>query len=309
MSLTVAIGPSSFAAKDDTPMRMLEDAGVVIKPNPFGRRLTEEEIMAHLEGVDGLIAGLEPLNRKVLTAAPGLKAIARVGIGMDNVDSESAAELGIKVSNTPDGPTRAVAELTMTCMLALSRGLLEINATLHQGDWNKVICSGLWGSPVLFIGFGRIGRAVAGLAHAFGARVLVCDPAVTPESLQPNEKLVSLEEGLSQSRVITLHAAGSDCILDRGAFQKMQEGVILLNSARAGLVDEGALIAALASGKVGGAWFDAFWREPYQGELQRFPNVLLTPHVCTYTTPCRLGMETEAVANLLRDLRKPKRED
>jgi len=303
MNMRVAIGPSSFAAQDDTPMKMLEDAGIDVVPNPYSRRLTEEEIMAQIKDVDGLIAGLEPLNRRVLTsAAPRLKAIARVGIGVENVDFEATDELGIRVSNTPDGPTRAVAELTLTCMLALCRRLPEINTCLHQGDWNKVICSGLWGTPVLFIGFGRIGRAVARLVHPFGGRILVCDPAVSRESLQSDEQQVSLDEGLARARVITLHAGGSDCILDHAAFQKMQDGVILLNSARAGLVDEQAVTDALISGKVGGAWFDTFWQEPYQGELQRFPNVLLTPHVCTYTAPCRLGMETEAVANLLNDL-------
>lgn len=302
MSKVVAIGPSSFAAKDQTPLRMLEEAGIEIKPNPFGRRLTEEEIIAHLEGVDGLIAGLEPLNRKVLSTAPQLKVIARVGIGMDNVDSEAAAELGIKVSNTPDGPTQAVAELTLSCMLALCRRLLELNSALHTGQWEKSICTGLAGTPVLFIGYGRIGRAVAKLTHAFGARILISDPAVDKESLTLGETLVDLDEGLRQARVITLHAGGDKAILDQQAFSIMQDGVILLNSARAGLVDEQAFIDALKAGKVGSAWFDAFWREPYQGELQDFPNVLMTPHVCTYTTQCRLGMESEAVANLLRDL-------
>ena len=121
MSFRVAVGPSSFAAQDDTPLKMLGSAGCEVVPNPFGRRLTEEEIIAHLEGIDGLIAGLEPLNRKVLSSAPGLKAIARVGIGMTNVDFDAAAEFGVKVSNTPDGPVAAVAEMTLTALLALGR--------------------------------------------------------------------------------------------------------------------------------------------------------------------------------------------
>ncbi|GAB6059454.1 phosphoglycerate dehydrogenase [Desulfonatronum parangueonense] len=302
MQRTVAIGPSSFAAKDQTPLRMLEEAGMRIKPNPFGRRLTEEEIIAHLEGVDGLIAGLEPLNRRVLSSAPQLKVIARVGIGMDNVDFAAAKDLGIKVSNTPDGPTQAVAELTLTCMLALCRRLLELNTALHAGQWEKAICTGLSGTPVLFIGYGRIGQTVARLTRAFGAEILVCDPALSKDELAHGETLVTLDEGLVRARIITLHAGGDAVILDQQAFSAMQDGVILLNSARAGLVDEQALIEALASGKVGGAWFDAFWREPYQGELQDFPNVLMTPHVCTYTSQCRLGMESEAVHNLLRDM-------
>jgi len=127
MPMVVAISPSSFSALDSTPLNLLESAGVEIIPNPLGRRLTEEEIISHLEGVDGLIAGLEPLNRRVLSSALQLKSIARVGIGMDNVDLEAAKELGIKVSNTPDGPTRAVAEMTLAAMLSLCRQILPSN--------------------------------------------------------------------------------------------------------------------------------------------------------------------------------------
>ena len=112
MTYRIAIGPSSFAEKEKQPLEMLKSAGVEIVANPFSRRLTEEETISHLKGVDGLIAGLEPLNKHVLLSAPQLKAIARVGIGMDNVDLKTTAELGIKVSNTPDAPAAAVAELT-----------------------------------------------------------------------------------------------------------------------------------------------------------------------------------------------------
>ena len=99
MSTVVATSTSSFAAGDDTPRRMLTDAGIEVKENPYGRRLTEDEIIEHLKGVDGLIAGLEPLNRKVIASAvPRLKAIARVGIGVTNVDFEAAEEFGVKVS-------------------------------------------------------------------------------------------------------------------------------------------------------------------------------------------------------------------
>lgn len=302
MSFKVAIGPSSFAAQDDTPMKMLQAAGLDVVPNPYGRRLTEEEIIKQLNEVDGLIAGLEPLNRRVISSSPKLKAIARVGIGVDNVDFQAAAEHSVKVSNTPDGPTRAVAELTIASMLSLCRQLPKLNNDMHAGNWNKVISIGLLKTPVLFIGYGRIGRTVGELLAPFKPEILVCDPNVSMSDLKHGETQVSLDEGLAQARVITLHAGGNEVILYEKSFNQMQDGVILLNSARAGLVDEQAFIAAISSGKVAGAWFDAFWQEPYSGELINYPNVLLTPHVCTYTRQCRLDMETEAVQNLLRDL-------
>jgi D-3-phosphoglycerate dehydrogenase len=302
MSIKVAIGPSSFAAKDETPLRMLEQAGIEARPNPYGRRLTQDEIIIQLEGMDGLIAGLEPLNRTVLSSAPGLKAIARVGIGTDNVDFEATADLGIKVSNTPDGPTRAVAELTAAAMLCLCRQIPKMNRDMHNGQWNKEISLGLFETPVLFIGYGRIGRSVANCLHPFGPQILVYDPYLNADEDIGEAVRVDLETGLGKAKVITLHAGGNDVILGPAEFEKMLPGVILLNSARAGLVDEHALISALEKGVVGGAWFDVFWQEPYQGRLQEFDNVLMSPHVCTYTKQCRSGMETEAVSNLLRDL-------
>lgn len=118
MSVVIAIGPSSFAQASTIPRDLLETSGVTIVPNPLGRRLTEEEIILHLKDVDGLIAGLEPLNRHVLESTHRLRSIARVGVGTENIDQQAANELGIKVSNTPDGPTQAVAEiLSLLCFL------------------------------------------------------------------------------------------------------------------------------------------------------------------------------------------------
>lgn len=303
MTLCVAIAPSSFAEEDKSPLHLLEAVGVEIKPNPFGRRLNEAEIIEHLRGVDGLLAGLEPLNRRVLeSAAPRLKALARVGIGMTNVDQEAARELGIKVSNTPDGPMRAVAEMTVAALLAIGRNLVPMNDALHAGAWKKLIGFGLDGVKVLIVGYGRIGRRTAALLRPFGAAILVCDPYMDGTSLTDGERAVTLEEGLAEAEVISLHASGTECLLGPAQFTRMKPGAVLLNSARGELVDEAALAEALESGRVAGAWFDAFWKEPYQGPLTRFPQVLLTPHTATYTRQCRLDMETQAVKNLLRDL-------
>lgn len=304
MHSVVAIGPSSFGEKDDTPLRMLEAAGCIIKPNSFGRRLTESEIIAHLDGVDGLIAGLEPLNRAVLQSShPRLKALARVGIGVANVDFDAAREYGVAVSSTPEGPIDAVAEMTLAALLSLARQLIPTNAALHRGEWAKSIGLGLRGAKVLLIGYGRIGKRVGDLLLAFGAEVYVCDPALSGDA--QGVAVVDLVRGLALADAISLHASGEDCILDGAAFDLMKPGVLLLNGARGGLVDETALLAALDSGKVAGVWFDAFWEEPYTGPLTRYEQAILTPHVGTYTERCRLQMETEAVRNLLRDLGLP----
>ncbi|MFP6581435.1 MAG: phosphoglycerate dehydrogenase [Candidatus Hydrogenedentota bacterium] len=303
MTMRVAIGPSSFAGEDKTPIHMLEQAGCEIVLNPFGRRLTEEEIIDHLKGIDGLIAGLEPLNGKVIASAPQLKAIARVGIGVTNVDFDAAKERNVAVSNTPDGPVNAVAEMTLASLLTLCRQLIPTNNALHNREWKKIIGRGLIGAQVLLVGYGRIGRRVGELAQAFGAEISVFDPFADAALIPEGVALVGdLKDALSRAEIISLHASGTDCLLGDNEFEHIQEGSILLNSARGELVDETALCAALDSGKIFGAWFDAFVEEPYNGPLCNYDQVLLSPHVGTYTRQCRLGMESAAVENLLRDL-------
>jgi D-3-phosphoglycerate dehydrogenase / 2-oxoglutarate reductase len=305
LNMKIIIAPSSFAVEDTAPLRLLESAGFEVLPNPVGRRWTEEEAIRFLAGVDGLIAGLEPLNRRVLGSTQGrLKALARVGIGMTNVDQAAAAELGIRVSSTPGGPSEAVAEMTLAALLALLRELPAMNSALHAGQWTKTMGRGMRETTLLIVGYGRIGRAVARHAKALGATIHVFDPFAGPvvdgvaDVFHP-----SLEEALAVADAVSLHASGDKPLLGPHELARLKHGAILLNSARGELVDEGALVEALERGQVAKAWFDAFWQEPYQGPLTRFPQVLLTPHAATYTRCCRLQMETEAANNLIRDLR------
>ena len=302
--MRIGIGPSTFAQEDKTPLQLLQQAGATVIPNPTGKRLTEPEIIDYLtrERIDGLLAGLEPLNRRVLEAArPTLKAIARVGIGITNVDVAACREFGIRFSFTPDGPTEAVAEMTLAALLSLARELEPMNRAMHAGQWPKLISRSLRELTVLVVGFGRIGRAVATQLAALGCKILVCDPYLPADAPCPFPR-VTLTDGLGQADAVSLHASGSQPILGEPEFAAARPGLIVLNSARGELVDETALVRALESGRVGKAWFDAFWQEPYTGPLLRFPQVLLTPHTCTYTRRCRLMMESEAATNLLRDL-------
>jgi len=302
--LKIGIGPSTFAQEDKTPLALLERAGVTVVPNPTGKRLTEAETIAYLTGekLDGLLAGLEPLNRRVLEAArPTLKAVARVGIGVTNVDVAACREFGIAFSYTPDGPTEAVAEMTLAALLSLARELEPMNHALHAGQWPKLISRSLKELTVLVVGYGRIGRAVAAQLAALGCAIQICDPFLPPDAACAFP-CVDLLAGLAAADVVTLHASGERPLLGAAEFAAAKPGLVVLNSARGELVDETALVAALESGRVGKAWFDAFWQEPYTGPLLRFPQVLLTPHTCTYTRRCRLQMESEAVRNILRDL-------
>lgn len=293
MNKKVLLGPSSFAALDKAPLQKLYQAGFEVVDNPYKRRLTKEELLELLPGVSGLIAGLEPLDREVLTKS-ALKVISRCGSGLSNVDIEVAKELGIIVKNTPQGPVIAVAELTIGCLLALLRHVSQMDYDLHNKKWTKKIGRQLFGMQVAVIGYGNIGRAVGERLSALGVKVLVVDPQL-PNSFE-------LEAALKQADVVSLHSSGEECLLGEAQFRLMKKGSYLLNAARGSLVDEAALVAAIEEGRIAGAWVDTFKQEPYIGPLTRFSQVILTPHVGSYTLECRRGMEMEAVKNLIQGL-------
>ncbi len=296
--IKILIGPSSFADLDSSPMERLIEAGFDVIDNPFKRRLTKSELLDLLKNeVKGLIAGLEPLDREVFEKS-NLKVISRCGSGMSNVDIDAAKKLGIKVRNTPDGPTAAVAELTLGALLSMLRMIPQMDKELHEGKWTKKIGWQLENKTVAIIGFGRIGRRLSSLLAPFNIKIFVVDPYFKE---QPDGIILSsLEEALAQADIITLHSSGEDCILGDNEFNIIKQGAFLLNAARGSLIDEGVLISALKDGRIAGAWIDTFKDEPYTGPLAKFPQVILTPHVGSYTLECRKGMEMESVENLIK---------
>ena len=299
-SKRILIGPSSFGAMNSAPLDLLKEAGISFRLNPYGRKLTKDELVALLPGVEGLIAGLEPLDRDLLTSS-NLEVISRCGSGMSNVDLETAKELGVLVFSTPYGPTRAVAELTLGCLLTLIRQVPQMDRALHQGRWEKRIGRQLKGMQVLIIGYGRIGKAVGDLLRAFGVALLIYDPAYGDSDVQLRS--MDLHAALPLANVITLHCSREEQILGPDEFSLMKQGVFLLQAARGGLIDEAALQQALDSGRVAGAWLDTFGQEPYEGPLFKYEQVILTPHIGSYTYEGRLQMELEAVQNLLQGFR------
>ena len=292
----ILLGPSTFAAQDHSPIERLAEAGCEIIKNPFGRKLTKQELIELLPGVEGLIAGLETLGEDVMRKSE-LKVISRCGAGLSNVDMEAAKALGIRVYNTPFGPTRAVAELTVGCLLSLIRQVPQMDRALHEGRWDKRIGRQLKGMNVLIIGYGRIGQAIAQLLKAFEAEILVCDPGYGKNEIP--YPIMNLENSLPLADVIALHASGEKPILGPHEFPLMKRGAFILNGARGKLIDEDALMEALDSGQVAGAWLDTFSNEPYDGSLANYKQVILTPHVGSYSYEGRLQMELDAVDNLI----------
>ena len=305
MSKKILITTSSFDVASSPALAQLAAAGFEIVLNPFGRRLNEAEAAQLLadKNVVGMIAGVEPLTRAVLSGATGLRVISRCGIGMDSVDLESAREQNIVVRNTPAAPSMAVAELTLGLMLDMLRRVSQADRGIRAGAWKQIMGNLLASQVVGIVGYGGIGKRVAALVRAFGAQVLVFD--TRPIACADGIKAVSFDEIIAQADVISLHVPymkENYHLLNAATFARMKTGAMIVNAARGGLIDEEALRTALETGQIAAAALDCFEQEPYDGALTKLPQVLLTAHMGSYAKESRLLMEQEAAENLLQGL-------
>jgi len=300
----ILITTSSFSSAADAELAQLRVAGYEVVLNPRRRRLSEDEAQALLTAdVEGMIAGVEPLTRRVLAGAKGLKVVSRCGIGLDSVDLEAARELGIEVLNTPDAPSGAVAEITVGLTLAVLRKIALADRQVRAGQWRSLMGRLLSAQVAGVVGYGRIGRKVAALFGAFGCRVLACDPVATAAA--PGVTLCGLDELLARSDIVSLHLPiGPDTakLMNAARIARMKKGAVLVNVSRGGLVDEAALHQALVAGQLGGAALDVFEKEPYAGPLAALDQVVLTAHMGSAAEESRAVMEQEAAANLVRAL-------
>lgn len=302
--MKITITTTSFAKFDDQPLQLLKDSGFDVVLNPYGRKLSRDEVVKLAAEAVGLIAGTEPLNKSALEKLPLLKVISRCGVGMDNVDLEAAEKLNIKVFNTPFGPTLAVAELTVGLILDLLRKTTLMDREMRAGIWEKRMGNLLCGKRVGIIGFGRIGQKTGGLLRAFGCEIGYYD-SVRIEGLKDLRiKRMELDELLRKSDIVTIHVSGKyeKPLLGAKKLEMMKKGTWLVNVARGGVVDEEALLSALKDGHLAGAALDVFEKEPYNGPFKELDNVILTPHIGSYAKEARVEMEMQAAENLIEGL-------
>lgn len=300
----IVISTSSFDLDNNPVVQRLLAQGLRVISNPYRRKLTENEIITLL-GNDtvALLAGIEPLTEHVLTAAKALRIIARCGTGLDSVDLESALRLNIKVSNTPEAPAQAVAELTLGLMLCSLRHICQTNQSVRQGEWPRSQGHLLAAQTVGIVGLGHIGRRVAKLCEVFEANVIAHDPFL--QHATEGVKLVSLEALLEQANIVTLHLPYSQEVhhlFNSHTIARMKPGAVLINAARGGLVDEIALQTALDSKHLSAAALDSFEQEPYHGPLCKYEQVILTSHIGSLAREARHRMEIEAAENLWKGL-------
>jgi D-3-phosphoglycerate dehydrogenase / 2-oxoglutarate reductase len=246
-----------------------------------------EEILGDYDAL--VVRSATKVTAAVIASGTRLKVIGRAGVGVDNVDVDAATRRGIVVANAPESNIVSAAEHTIGLLVALARNIPQAHAALIAGRWER----SKWGGVELadkvlgVLGFGRIGRQVARRALGLQMKVLAYDPFVSVERFRElGVESASFAEVLARSDFLTVHLPLTDetrGAIDAATIGKMRDGVRIVNAARGELVDEGALVAALESGKVAGAAIDVFTHEPYSGPLLKAPNVVVTPHLAAST--------------------------
>jgi D-3-phosphoglycerate dehydrogenase / 2-oxoglutarate reductase len=290
----------AFCASDGPHQAILRDAGMELVLAAGTSPLSAAELAPLAADADALLLGLDHCDAGVFASAARLRVVSRFGTGVDRVDLEAAAHHGVTVTNTPGANTVAVAELTLGLLLALARDLPNAVATARAGEWHRRAGWELAGKTLGLVGLGRIGRAVAERAAAFGMRVIGHDP-YAPD-VRGIER-VELDELWPAADVVSLHLgldADTRNLIDAGVLARMKPGAALLNTSRGGLIDEAALADALRSGHLASAAADAFDREPPVGSpLLEMPNFIPTPHLGAATREAARRMGEAAARNVV----------
>lgn len=270
---------------------------------PLKEKLSESELLQYVGDIDGIIAGNDEITEKVLSSAPKLKVVSKWGTGIDAIDKEAAARLGIAVRNTPNAFTEPVADTVMSLILCFARGTLGLNEKMRQGIWEKKICPALNECTLGIIGMGNIGQAVAKRAEAFGMRVLGNDIKE-----KPFDFMVPLEQLLKESDFVSLNCdlnPTSRHLINRNSLLLMKPTAYLINTSRGPVVDEKALIEALENKTIAGAGLDVFEDEPLAGDspLKRMPNVILSPHNANAGKAAWQKVHENTIKNIIEELR------
>ena len=295
----------TYPAFDEHDLRTggrLRSAGLGIRHEPRLGERTPENVLAFMADATAGIVSTDPFDQQVLAGCPNLRVLARVGVGVDTIDLDAATRAGVAVTTTPGINTNTVADHTLALILACIRRVVENDASVRRGEWDRggrLIGTELTGSTVGIVGLGAIGRAVAARLAGFGTRILGHDVS---DVQAPGVKRVGLDELLDRSDVVTGHvplAPETRGLIGTRELGLMRPDAILVNVARGGIVDEPALLDALQGGRLAGAALDVFEREPPGRDLFELRQVVLSPHIGGVSVVSQQAALEMAVASVL----------
>ncbi len=270
-----------------------------------------EEIVEKIPGYEALIVRSGTRVTRGLIEASDLKIIGRAGVGLDNIDLKATEEKGIRVVNSPEASTIAVAELVIGSMITLFRRIHHADRSMREGKWerDRFIGNELYGKILGIVGFGRIGKEVGIRARAFGMDILVHDPNITAEDAKEfNAEYAELDELLRRSDIVTLHIPLTEDtrnLIDEREIGLMKNSAVILNIARGGIINESVLYNALKENRINGAVLDVFEKEPPgENPLKDLENVVLLPHLGASTNEAQINAGTvvvEKIRNFFRE--------
>lgn len=289
--------------------RRLENANIEIVEMEVAERLSEEKLLAVVETFDDAICGDDRFTERVFQAAKKLKVISKWGTGVDSIDLNAARQFGVRIFNTPNAFTEAVADTTFGYILNFARRLFEMDKDVRRGFWIKPNAVSLHECSLGIVGVGNIGKAVARRARAFGMKIGGSDPAAMPGSFVAETGIVMkpLPKLLAESDFVTLHCdlnPTSLHLIGQPELKLMKPSAYLVNTSRGAVIDEAALIKFLSENRLAGAALDVFEVEPLPltSPLRALDNCLLAPHNSNGSPNARRRVHEATVANLLRGL-------
>jgi D-3-phosphoglycerate dehydrogenase len=300
----ILVTPRSLTRNGHPALDGFRKAGYELVFSTPGGFPSEEELMQLLPGCVGYLAGVEPIRAKVLDAAKELRVLGRNGTGVDNVDLTALRRNGIALCRAEGANARGVAELAFGQIIAAVRSIPLSDRNVKNGRWERSKGVELEGRTLGLIGCGRIGRLVARFALAFDMKVIAHDLCPDP-TFRPSEHFsyVTLDEVFARSEIISLHCPPQEdgsALVDRRTINQMRKGVYLVNTARAGLMDDDAVLEALENGRIAAVAVDAFDPEPPQDwRLAMHPRVIATPHIGGFTDEGVDRAVSVAVKNML----------
>jgi phosphoglycerate dehydrogenase-like enzyme len=299
----VVVTYPGFDANDARTAGVLRAAGFAIRLEPRVRERTPAEVVGFMRLAVAGIVSTDPFDRDVFAECPRLRVLARVGVGVDTIDLDAATEAGVAVATTPGLNGETVADHTLAMMLACVRRIIENDASVRRGEWDRGgrhLGSTLSGRTVGLIGLGAIGHAVARRLSGFGVRVLGHDIAAVEVD---GVTRVALDELLRESDVVSLHVpltSENHQMIGKAELARMRPTAILVNTSRGRLVDEAALFESLRDGRLAAAGVDVFEHEPPAGSpLLELSNVVLSPHIGGIGAAAQQAMLEVAVASVL----------
>lgn len=305
----VLLTPRSFGKYSKEPYQLLKENGIEVVTNPTGGILKEEEMKELIKDVDAIIVGVDTLNEDVLKEAKKLQVISKYGVGIDNIDIDYCKKNNIEVTITRGANSSAVADYSFALLLAVARRVSEIDKDCRSHDWSKKVSLDVYGKKIGILGLGAIGKGVAERAEGFKMEIYGYDIYKDEEFIKNhNIHFTTIEEIMKECDFVSIHlplTKDTHHIINRDMLKSAKKNLIIINTARGGIIDENALYEALKSGDIYGAGIDVFENEPAaDSKLLELDNVVVGSHCSASSVGAVDKMSMIATENVIKVLKE-----